>query len=167
MKRCIPIAALLLVLIAADALAEEKAAPCCLDAMIQAWSQALLKGDAAAAAALYLDAPELVIVESSGRMRAGEDAARELFTEAFAEIAFSKVDLDPKRTHLGADSGHAYFQLRAEGTLQDGSKVELHVQGTWFLRLVDSSWRIVAEHCSPVKDVERVRVLQQPNTAKD
>ncbi len=141
--------------------AEEKG-PCCIDELMAEWAAALDAGDVEKAVSFYDGTGEALAVESSGTLRQGMEGIKAMYEEAFAEVDFSDVRVNPMKVHLAEGMGYAYLELRTGGTLKaDNTPIELHVQGTWTLRKVDGGWKILVEHFSPLKDVPRVKILKK------
>jgi len=157
MKRMVT-ALLALCLLASPAAAEEAN---CMTDMVKAFEEALVAGDLDGIMGLYIDSEDLLLVESTGKVRRGQEGIRAMYGEAFAEAAWTKADFELTKTDLGDREGFCFFRFAARGTIKGGTdEFALNVQGTWVVQNTKAGWKIVHEHMSPMDAIPRLQVIK-------
>jgi len=155
------LAIVVLIAVSGVVVAEEKPASC-LHPMFVEWADALKAGDLEVVLGLYAGSSEVLAVESKGNVRKGPEGIRQMYVDAFKEVDFETVEVEPMQVHLEDDTGFCYFVLRSKTTVkEDKSHWELHIQGTWLVKKVKGEWKILVEHFSPLEGVPRVKNLDE------
>lgn len=170
--RCLSVTACVLALSTA-ALAGEKDEANCLAEMVDGWAEALKAGDLNGTLSYYVSTPDVMAVDSSGRVHKGPEGLKAMYEEAFKEVNFLDVKVEMQSTHLDGKHGVCHLTFRStmetksEAAKGEAAKVELYVQATWVLQKSKAGWKIAHEHFSPIHGVERVRPLGVPDGAED
>ena len=155
------------------ALAGEKDEVNCLAEMVDGWGEALKAGDLNETLSYYVSTPDVMAVDSSGRVHKGPEGLRAMYEEAFKEVKFLDVKVEMQSTHLDGKDGVCHLTFRStmetksEAGKGEAAKVELYVQATWVLKKSKAGWKIAHEHFSPIHGVERVRPLGVSEGAED
>ena len=153
-------------LICVGATAEEKTQSC-LHPVFGEWAKALEAGDEEAATKFYSSSEDVIAIESKGTVRKGTEGIRQMYVDAFKEVIFKNVNVNPIQVSLGDDYGFVYFILRTHTQMkEDKSNWELHVQATWLVRKEGEAWKVIAEHISPIEGVPRVKNLDEEKANK-
>jgi len=159
--------------IAGGAMAGEREDAKCLADMVNGWAEALKAGDLNRTLFHYASTPDVMAIDSAGRVHKGPEGLKAMYVEAFKEVKFLDVKVEMKSTHLAGIHGvcHLTFRSTMETKSEEGkgeaAKVELYVQATWVLKKNKAGWKIAHEHFSPINGIERVRALGVPEGVED
>jgi ketosteroid isomerase-like protein len=83
-----------------------------------------------------------------------------MHSQAFEEGAWKNVCLPNLKVHQAGDFGWATCWFQAEFILKgNDQKFEFTSQGTIVLHRTAGVWKIVAEHFSPISNVERIKPI--------
>ncbi|MFH1529601.1 MAG: nuclear transport factor 2 family protein [Pseudomonadota bacterium] len=133
----------------------------CMTDMVTAFEGALMAGNLDGIMGLYVDSNDVLVVESTGKVRRGREGIRAMYGDAFAEATWTKADFELIKTDLGDDEGFCFFRFAARGTLKGGTdEFALNVQGTWLVRNTKTGWKIFHEHMSPTDAVPRLEIIK-------
>lgn len=139
-----------------------KPAPGSPEKFVADWAAAFNENDPEKHFAFYLDSEKTEMIGSSGKRWVGGAAIREDYQVAKEQLHF----FDSKTVGLTindlGDTALASFEhLFKWRVLADQSEWQLHIRTTMVLKKVDSSWKIVLEHSSPIIDIPRKAALKK------
>lgn len=158
---------------ATGAMAGEREDVKCLADLTSEWAEALKAADLNRVLSLYVSTPDVLSIDSSGRVHKGPEGLKAMYEEAFKEVKFLDVKVEMKSTHLAGIHGVCHLTFRStmetksEGGKGEAAKVELYVQASWVLKKNKAGWKIAHEHFSPIYGIERVRPLGVPEGVED
>jgi uncharacterized protein (TIGR02246 family) len=144
----------LFVLTAANALAEGGTPK----TTLEAWALAMPKGDVDAMTAFYEDSEHVVAYESRGTLRKGAKQIREMYAEAYKEVAILKATVSDLKVRTNGDTAWATARVRVDTqSNEDKTLYVLEIRGSFVLVRKDGKWLIALEHFSPIQGIPRVR----------
>lgn len=122
------------------------------------WANEWRTGEVDRMLALYSDSDTVAAIESRGILRKGRREIRKMYEDAFGELIFEKVELEPEVLTEAGDFAWATGRYKSTvRTRADKRRYILEVRGSFVLERGQDEWRIVLEHFSPLHGVPRAR----------
>lgn len=129
--------------------------------VIKEWVAAINTNDAERFLSFYDRSEELVVTVSSRQRHEGFEALAKAFREDLASVRFRDSSATAMRTRLLGDAAAVAFEHRFKIEVSgDKSRWQAHVQTTSVLRRFEGAWKIVAEHSSPIRGIERMTRIE-------
>lgn len=128
---------------------------------IKAWIAAFNDDDPQETVAFYDQSKETDVVLATGVRYRGYEAIRKMYREAQNEVRFLDSSAKQTQTRILGDTALVTFehmfklQIRADGTRWQG-----HVRTTSVLHRVGQDWRILHEHSSTIRGIERLTRIE-------
>jgi uncharacterized protein (TIGR02246 family) len=129
--------------------------------MIREWADALNRNDAAQLLEFYNESEQTEVVVSGGVHYQGYKAIRRINKETFENVRFYDSAATIVKTRRFGDTATATFEHRFRiQVADDDSRWQVHVRTTAVLHRFDGQWKIVVEHSSPIRGVERMTRIE-------
>ena len=129
---------------------------------IQSWAKSFNKNDPKAISAFYEKDKRVDMLVSVGLWLHGYDAILESYTTDMKLLKFSDSKIKNLRSRVfdktALVSFEHFFKYRI---LSDNTLWSIHIRTTTTLKHTDEGWRIVMEHSSPIKGVNRATLIEQ------
>lgn len=136
----------------------ESAAEKAVAGTLDAWAAAYTADDPGRIVRFYEKSRDLHLVLSGGRDFTGFDAVEAMYDEAAKEVRFTESKLSDVAVRVRGDVAWARARHRARFVVRsDGSKLRLVVRTTFVLVRTGDTWRIAAEHSSPIEGIDRLQ----------
>lgn len=111
--------------------------------------------------AFYDRSEETEVIVSSGVRFRGYQAIQRAYNEAFREVRHSDSIAKEVRSRRVGDTAIVTFEhLLKIHVAADDSRWQIHVRTTSVLHRFEDTWKIVHEHSSPIRDIERMTRIQ-------
>lgn len=122
------------------------------------WVATLQTGNFEQMVSLYEDSNDVIVIQSTGKIRKGIGEIRKEYESAFHEVVFEKAELENLIIRHDGDLAWAACRFRADTkTKQDNSTWILEIYTSFLLKRTDSKLRIVLEQSTPIDGIPRVR----------
>ena len=137
--------------------AEATAVTSCRDFLRQ-WVQALTTGNLDAITSFYEDSEEVIVILSTGHVRAGHDAIRREYEAALREVVFEDVSFQVLKIREADGVAWATGRFKAlTRRKSDRSRWKLEIYTSLVLKRKDKGWWIVSEQSTAIDGVPRVQ----------
>ena len=107
---------------------------------------------------LYEDSNDVIVIQSTGKIRKGIGEIRKEYESAFHEVVFEKAELENLIIRHDGDLAWAACRFRADTkTKQDNSTWILEIYTSFLLKRTNGKLRIILEQSTPIDGIPRVR----------
>jgi len=125
--------------------------------VVSNWAAAYDSNDANALVEFYEQSKEIEMITSSGNRFHGYDAVQKGYVDDFRRIRFYDSKADKISTRVIENVALASFEHRFKMEFkEDHSKWRVHIRTTSVLKRSGGKWKIIREHSSSIRGVERM-----------
>lgn len=152
-SRSIVIASLFFCLTSAAFAEEEKDSP---KQFITDWASAFQKNDHKVLLDFYDQSEDVELIVSAGIRLQGYREIQKALKNDFGAVTFSDSKVKKVSVRKLGETALVAFEHRFKmESKNDGQRLQVHIQTTSVLNRKDGSWKIVLEHSSPIKGIQR------------
>ncbi len=131
------------------------------EAFIKNWVASFNNFDPAKTMAYYDCSEETEVIMSIGERFRGYEAILKTYQDAQKEVRFLSSTAEKMQTRIVGDTALVTFEhIYRTRLLADDSRWQGHVRTTSVLHRIGNRWKIVLEHSSPIRGVDRVTRLE-------
>ena len=125
--------------------------------VVSNWAAAYNSNDADALSEFYEQSKEIEMITSSGNRFHGYDAVQKGYVDDFKRIRFYDSKADKISTRVIGNVALALFEHQFKMEFkEDNSKWRVHIRTTSVLKRSDGRWKIITEHSSAIRGIERM-----------
>jgi len=127
---------------------------------VDAWVETFNENDPEGMADFYEDTEDLDMLVSAGLWHRGIREVKKAYEND--KKYWEYYDSNAKKRHIRVLENMALvsfehrFKLRS---LEKDLNLQIHIRTTMTMRKIDSEWKIVSEHSSPINGIDRVREI--------
>ena len=131
------------------------------ETFIKDWVTSFTQFDPERAMAFYDRSKETEVIVSTGERFRGYEAILKTYQDAQTEVRFLSSTAKEMRTRIVGNTALVTFEhIYKTQVLTDDSRWQGHVRTTSVLHRIANKWKIVLEHSSPIRGVDRVTRLE-------
>ncbi|MBD3676086.1 MAG: nuclear transport factor 2 family protein [Planctomycetaceae bacterium] len=126
------------------------------------WVTTFNKNNPALQTAFYEQSEEIEVLVSSGFRHQGYKAVQKAYTEDQKNLHYYDSEARNISTRVLDDTALVTFEhLFKIQFLEDDSRWQIHIRTTSVLRNIKGEWKIVLEHSSSIRGVERMIPIEE------
>ena len=125
--------------------------------LITDWARAFNKNDPKLLLAFYDPSESTEVLVSSGFRHRGYKAIEKAYTRDQKQLRFYDSNVKEVSTRILGDTALINFEhLFKFRATDDDSRWQVHIRTTTVLHRIDGNWKIVLEHSSAIRGIERI-----------
>ena len=160
-RNCTALALLVTICLTAISHAEDAAGDSAQN-VIKNWVATINQNNPDKLLAFYDESEETEVVVSAGLRFRGYKALQKAYKDAFKEVRHYDSSAKDVRTRLLGDTAIVTFQHMLKiHVAADDSHWQMHIRTTSILHRSEKKWKIVLEHSSPIRGVERMTRIEE------
>ena len=130
--------------------------------VIKDWVATVNKNDPERLLAFYDASEEMEVVVSAGLRYRGYKALQKAYKDAFKEVRHYDSSAREVSARILGDSAFVTFEHMFKiQVAADDSRWQVHIRTTSVLHRSEDKWKIVLEHSSPIRGVERMTRIEE------
>lgn len=130
-------------------------------AFMKAWVEAYNKNNANAIIACYDQSEKTECLVSNGMWFKGYEDIRKMYQQDMKAIRFYDSVAEGMKQRILGEVAVVSFVHRFKYLIHETDvHYRIHIRTTATLKKHGDSWKIVSEHSSPIKDIERAKVIE-------
>lgn len=124
---------------------------------ISNWASAFNKNDTKLLLAFYDQSESTEVLVSSGFRHRGYKAVEKAYTRDQKQLRYYDSNVKEVSTRILGNTALLNFEhLFKFRAMEDESRWQVHIRTTTVLHRIDGKWKIVLEHSSAIRGVERI-----------
>ena len=131
------------------------------ESVVKSWVAILNKNDPEKFLAVYDRSEETEVVLSTGVRLRSFQAIQNAYNNDFQEVRFYDSSAKQINTRLLGKTAIVSFEhLFKIHVTADGSRWQIHIRTTSVLHRLTDQWKVVLEHSSPIRGIERMTRIE-------
>lgn len=137
-------------------------------AFMTSWGAAFNKNDAKTLVSYYDPSEDTDCLVSDGTSRNGFKLIKEMYEQDMKAVHFYDSKTEEMRHRILGNAAVVSFVHKIKFLIREtGEHRQIHVRTTAALRKDNKSWKIVSEHSSPIKGIERAKTIQKDGQVEE